>query len=594
MAVTKEKAEQNNQITHLKIQIKHLTNELRLTKEEYENASKNYFDIYSNMERTLRSRVTKLKKMDKMFKKKSQQMQIMLDFSPAMIFYKDVKKKYLRVNKQFSRTLGIPIKNIIGKTYADLFPNSTDNLLEDDSEVIQKGKPVLNRSGFLERLQGQIEVRIDKIPFKDIDDNVIGLIGVVYDVTELRRAQQELENAKMTAEMSLKETKQQLLQAQKLESVGRLAGGIAHDFNNMLTTIIGYSELIFMEQGLNETVNEGVQEIKKSAERAASLTQQLLAFSRKQIMRPQQIDLNKLIKNLRKMLTRLIHEDITFSTKLNTGIGEIKADPVQIEQVIMNLVVNARDAMPDGGTLTIETQDVYLDESYRREQPEVIPGDYVLLMVSDTGHGIDSETIKNIFDPFFTTKELGQGTGLGLSTVYGIVKQSGGYIWVYSELDQGTTFKIYLPKITEHEKYQESLLEKSLLGKQEPMSGSEMVLLVEDEESLRKMIFRILKKYGYSIIEAADGVDALAIIEKADQLKIDLLVTDVIMPKMSGKKLSERLLERYPESKVLYISGYTDNTIVHHGVLDEGVSFLQKPFSPQSLAQKVREVLDED
>ena len=412
----------------------------------------------------------------------------------------------------------------------------------------------------------------------DSDGRAIKLIGTFQDVTEQKRAEE-----------SLRASEDQLRQAQKLESIGRLAGGLAHDFNNLLTTIIGYSELISMEEDLNDTTKEGVQEIKNSAERAAALTQQLLAFSRKQVLKPHVIDLNLLITKLGSMLKRLVSEDINLTTELGSNLGNIKADPGQVEQVIMNLVVNARDAMPEGGAITIETLGVNLDESYHQQHPEVIPGDYVLLAVSDTGHGMDEETQSQVFEPFFTTKEVGKGTGLGLSTVYGIVKQSGGFIWVYSKLEQGTTFKIYLPQITGTKKQHESRPQKK-----DPMGGTETILLVEDEESLRKMAGKILKGYGYCVIEADDGMDALEIVNKKDYPEIDLLVTDVIMPKMGGKELSEKLFEEYPKLKVVYISGYTDNAIAHHGVLDEGVSLLQKPFSSESLAEKVREILDED
>ncbi len=402
---------------------------------------------------------------------------------------------------------------------------------------------------------------------------------------ELRNA-----NEKLQQEINgRKRMEEQFRQAQKLESVGRLAGGVAHDFNNLLTTIIGYSELISAEKDLDDTTKEGVQEIRNAGVRAAALTQQLLAFSRKQVLQPRVIDLNSLITKLGKMLRRLIGEDIDLITELDSNLGHIKADPGQVEQVIMNLVVNARDAMPDGGRIIIETQGLYLDESYHQQHPQVTPGDYVLLAVSDTGHGMDEETRNHIFEPFYTTKGVGEGTGLGLSTVYGIVKQSGGFIWVYSEPEQGTTFKIYLPRLTATKKQQESLSEK-----QDPVGGAETVLLVEDEESLRKLASKILKKHGYCVIEATDGRNALEIVNKKDHPEIDLLVTDVIMPKMGGKELSEKLFEEYPELKVLYICGYTDNAIAHHGVLDEGVSLLQKPFSPQSLAEKVREALDQE
>ncbi len=422
-----------------------------------------------------------------------------------------------------------------------------------------------------------IDISLSTAPLRDANGEVIGVMAIIADISESKRS-----------EKALQESEKKLHLSQKLESVGRLAGGIAHDFNNLLTTILGYADLILMEQDLDDTVKEGIQDIKKSAERAASLTQQLLAFSRKQVLQPRQINLNKLITNMEKMLKRLIHENIDLITKSDPDTGPIKADPGKIEQVIMNLAINARDAMPDGGKLNIETQNVYLDESYRSQHPEVTPGVYVLLAVSDTGHGMDEEIKKHIFEPFFTTKRVGEGTGLGLSTVYGIVKQSGGYIWVYSEPGHGTTFKIYLPRVEEIDNQQENVYQD-----QKARGGTETILLVEDEEALKKMAGKILKKYGYTVIEGSNGIGALETIAKSGQPDIDLLITDVIMPEMGGKDLAERLLKKYPGLKVLYISGYTDDTIVHHGVLDEGVSFLQKPFSPQSLAQRVREVLDE-
>ena len=306
-------------------------------------------------------------------------------------------------------------------------------------------------------------------------------------------------------------------------------------------------------------------------------------------MRPERINLNKLITDLEKMLKRLIEENIDLITSLEPEIKQIEADPVQIEQVIMNLAVNSRDAMPEGGKLTIETGNVYLDEGYCGVHPEVQPGHYVLLAVSDNGHGMAEEIRDHIFDPFFTTKEVGKGTGLGLSTVYGIVKQSGGYIWVYSEPDKGTAFKIYLPQIKEDQDGKTEVPKAK-----EAAGGKETILLVEDEGSLRGLAAKVLRKHGYTVIEAANGLKALETMAGSNKLKIDLLITDVIMPEMGGTELAGKLLERYPGIKVLYISGYTDNAIVHHGVLAEGVSFLPKPFSPISLAQKVRDTLDKN
>jgi two-component system cell cycle sensor histidine kinase/response regulator CckA len=365
-----------------------------------------------------------------------------------------------------------------------------------------------------------------------------------------------------------------------------LAGGIAHDFNNMLTAINGYSELGLRALQAEDPLRHNLEEIKKAGDRAATLTRQLLAFSRKQVLQPKVLNINSVISDFEKMLQRLIGENIELRTMLAPDAGSVKADPGQIEQVIMNLVVNARDAMTQGGKLTIETNNIYLDENYAKQHIAVIPGSYLMLAVSDTGTGMSEKTQNQIFEPFFTTKGVGQGTGLGLSTVYGIVKQSGGNIWVYSELGHGTTFKVYLPRVDEGAQDYERIDVA-----EEYVQGTETILLAEDEEIVRKLARTILESYGYRVFEAANGGAALLICERYKE-PIHLLITDVIMPEMSGRELAERLSQLRPEMKVLYMSGYTDNAIVHHGVLDEGTNFIQKPFAPDALAQKIREVLD--
>ena len=383
-----------------------------------------------------------------------------------------------------------------------------------------------------------------------------------------------------------KQLEEQLRQSQKLEAIGMLAGGIAHDFNNLLTVIRGYSDLTLMRLSEEDPLHRNISEVKKAAERAAGLTRQLLAFSRKQVLQPKVLDLNAVVSELEKMLRRLIGEDIGLRTVLESDLGSVKADPGQIEQIIMNLAVNARDAMPQGGKLTIETTNVYLDEDYAKVHIAVIPGPYVMFAVSDTGTGMDSRTQARIFEPFFTTKEKGKGTGLGLSTVYGIVKQSGGNIWVYSEVGQGTTFKVYLPRVDEGaQEYKRSAETEGAI------QGSETILLAEDEEMVRKLARQVLEMHGYQVLEAANGGAALLICERHKE-PIHLLITDVIMPEMSGRELADRLAQLRPEMKVLYMSGYTDNAIVHQGVLDEGANFIQKPFPTDALARKVREVLD--
>jgi PAS domain S-box-containing protein len=380
---------------------------------------------------------------------------------------------------------------------------------------------------------------------------------------------------------------QQLQQSQKMEAIGRLAGGIAHDFNNLLMVISGYSEFLLDRLGPDPALRGPAQEIAGASQRASSLTRQLLAFSRKQMLAPKVLDLNGVVTENLKMLTRVIGEDIDLVMVPAPALGAVRADAGQIDQVIMNLAVNARDAMPSGGKLTIETSNVSLDEEYARFHAPLRPGDYVMLAISDTGLGMDSETQSHIFEPFFTTKGP-KGTGLGLSTVYGIVKQSGGYIWVNSEPGKGTSFKIYLPRIAERaEPAQVVAANESAFT--EP--GTETILLAEDEANLRYLARQFLEKQGYKVIEAADGAVAMQI-AVAHEGVIHLLLTDVIMPGMNGRELAQRISEIRPQTKVLYMSGYTENVIGHNGTLDAGVRLLQKPFTLRDLKSKVREVLD--
>lgn len=408
-------------------------------------------------------------------------------------------------------------------------------------------------------------VRVSADAVRDGNDRLIAVVGVYDDYTERRNLEE------------------QFRQAQKMEAVGRLAGGVAHDFNNLLTVIIGYAQMMFEGTRSPSSVREDLQTILDSANRAADLTQQLLTFSRRQVVQPKILDLNATLGGIEKMLRRLIGENIMLETRLAPGIGNVKADPGQINQILMNLVLNARDALPDGGKITIETGSIDLTEEYARTHSGVLPGRYTMLAVSDNGRGMDVETRRRIFEPFFTTKELGKGTGLGLSTVYGVVKQCGGDIWIYSEPDKGTTFKIYLP--TEQ---QIELLAAQPRAHQ-AFTGSETILLVEDDPLLRGMVRSMLKRLGYSVVEAGGVYEA---VELNEQINPDLLITDVIMPHMSGRALAGRLASVRPELKILYMSGYTDDVVLRHGVLDPGVHFLQKPFDSQTLARKVREVLD--
>jgi two-component system cell cycle sensor histidine kinase/response regulator CckA len=374
-------------------------------------------------------------------------------------------------------------------------------------------------------------------------------------------------------------------QSQKMEALGRLASGVAHDFNNLLGVIAGYGELLGKQLHDHPRLSKYCTDILKATERAAALTRQLLAFGRKQVLQPQVLDLNAVVAEVEKMLRRLIGEDILLVTLPADHLGAVKADPGQLTQVLMNLAVNARDAMPRGGRLTIETANVDLDAIYARSRPGVEPGPHVMLAVSDTGHGMKQEVLDHIFEPFFTTKEAGKGTGLGLATVHGIVKQSGGHIWAYSEPEHGATFKVYLPQV--------GGVAVSAPEKAEPEMprGEETVLLVEDEVGLREMVRECLEASGYTVLEARQAAHALEIAQ-AHAGPIHLLMTDVVMPGVSGRNLAQTLAASHPETTVLYMSGYTDDAVVLHGVLTEDVAFLQKPFTIRALVEKVREVLD--
>lgn len=416
------------------------------------------------------------------------------------------------------------------------------------------------------------------------------LVGAIF-YGVLAETVRQLRREKMDLIDSLNERRkleEQLRMAQKMEAIGRLAGGIAHDFNNVLTVIMGYSERLLRNLDPEDPARVEVQEIQMAGQRASSLTQQLLAFSRRQVLAPEVVNLNDLVANTSEMLRRVIGEDIQLVTVLHPDLGCVEVDPGKIEQVLMNLVINARDAMPHGGKLIIETANMDLDAAYPKGRVTIQPGPYVMLAVSDTGHGMDAEIQEHIFEPFFTTKEAGKGTGLGLATVYGIVKQSNGFVFVYSEPGQGATFKIYLPRVAKSLAQPD---EETLEEVPDAAFGSETVLLVEDEAKVRDLVGDTLRQHGYAVLEAAQGQEALLIGTQYEG-PIHLLVTDVVMPRMSGRDVATRLAAKRPDMKVLYMSGYTEDAIVHHGVLDPGIHLIQKPFTSEALMRKVRDVLD--
>ena len=495
-------------------------------------------------------------------------LQAILDNSPALIFLKNTEGRYLYVNPQFANLTPLTREQILGKTDDEIFlPAHAAAFRANDLKVLQAGV-ALEFEEVADQQDGPHTSIVSKFPLRNAEGKVYAICGIATDITER------------------KSLEAQLRQSQKMEAVGQLAGGIAHDFNNLLTVINGYSELMLLSLPVEHPHCATFEQIRQAGEKASRLIRQLMAFSRQQVLQPKVLDLNAVVANIDTMLQRVIGEDIDLLTILSPGLASVKADPGQIEQVLMNLLVNARDAMPAGGRLTIETADVVLDTDYARTHVAVNPGRYVMLAVSDNGCGMDAETQARIFEPFFTTKELGKGTGLGLSTVYGIVKQSGGNIGVYSEPGRGTTFRIYLPRIEEAAE----AVEPGKAREQLPR-GSETILLVEDEAGVRTLAKTILQTHGYTVLDAAQGKDAFLLSGQHEGL-IHLMVTDMVMPEMSGREVAERLKPLRPNMKVLFMSGFTDKAMVHHEELDPGMAFLQKPFTPQTLARKVREVLD--
>jgi len=518
--------------------------------------------------------ITKRKQAEDILAYERDLLRTLLDNSPDHIYFKDTQSRFIKSSNAQARQFGVDSPDeLVGKTDFDFFAEAHARpAFEDEQEIIRTGQPMIGKVESELWQDGRPEswTLTTKMPFRDKDGKMIGTFGISKNIT------------------ALKQVEAQLFQSQKMETVGKLAGGIAHEFNSILTAIIGQSEGLLSDLPRESPLTKNATEISKAASRAAALTRQLLAYGRKQILQPKILDLNSALSGMENTLRHLMGLETDVRLVLASGLKAVKVDAGQIEQVIMNMAINARDVMPKGGKLTLETANVSFDQESVVHYPELKPGDYVMLAITDTGTGMSAEVRSRVFEPFFSTKGIGQGTGLGLSTCYGIIKQSDGHISVYSEVARGAVFKIYLPQVEQQTKLPIQRLDSPNLPR-----GTEAILLVEDDPALREMSATLLGRLGYKVLSAADGIEALSLKQQSNIGRIDLLFTDIVMPHMSGKELSERVLALDPNTKILFASAYTENAIVHQGVLDKGVALLQKPFTPSALAHKLREVLDQ-
>jgi len=564
--------ELREQVEDLEIQLKHLKNDLRITKDEYETTTNKYFEIYSKMENLVAERTEELEASQKVLEQKGHELQIMLDSSPALIYYKDTKHRYLRVNKMFADVLGIPIEEIIGKTYAELLPDKTDHGMPADLQVIQHDQPILNKLEMLETATGIRELKIDKIPYKDTEGNVLGIIGFGLDVTDLKKVESEK-----------KELERQLSQAQKLESLGILAGGIAHDFNNVMAIVSGAAQMLEIKSG-EDSLQPYIDMITSSITRGKSITDRLLTFARAESMEFKTLSGNKSLESTYEIATHTLSKDVNIEVIPYDQNDYIIGDPSYLQQVLLNLCINSADAMPEGGTITLALEEApeQMVHAYLGETDQ----SYLCIRVRDTGSGIEPDVLEHIFEPFFTTKEPGKGTGLGLSVAYKIMQQHHGWIDVRSETGVGTVVTLGLPHAPESSIYEEMpLLAEGYVG------NGEQILLVDDEESLRNLLCERLKMNGYQVSVAPNGEKALEMCKEMGDV-LDLVITDIKMPKIGGITLQKHLKTILPDLSTVAITGIVEQQQLENSGPTGFDAVLQKPLKIPDLLKTVRRVLE--
>jgi len=565
--------ELENKVFLLETQVKHLKNDLRLTREESENATTNYFEIYSKLETKVTDRTRDIKRLQKLLEQKARELEIMLDSTPGMIFYKDLEQNIIRANREFAKIAGLPVQKIVGKKYSDVFPEYKEDGLKKDLDVIQKGKPLLNQKESINTIKGKRQIRIERVPYKDINNKVTGIIGFALDVTDLEKAEEE--KRKLEA---------QLQRGQKMETIGTMAGGIAHDFNNILGTIMGFTEISLCNAEKDTELYDNLQQVLQAVGRARDLIKQILTFSRQTARERKPVQVKLIVDEV----LRLLRASLPSTIKIHGDIQSdalVLADPTQIHQILMNLCTNAGHAMRDeGGVLEVKLVDVDLDADNTVCHSDVKPGGAINLTVRDTGCGMPQQVLDRIFDPFFTTKETGEGTGMGLSVVHGIVRTMKGTITVDSEPGHGSTFKVYFPVI-------EKRLEPQVGDVEVVPTGNERILFVDDEPALAYIGKQTLGTLGYDVTTCTSSIEALELFKTRPD-RFDLVITDMTMPNMTGDNLAEELIRIRPEIRVILCTGYSAKVNEQQAMALGIRAFVWKPLMKREIAKTIRKVLD--